>query len=271
MIAPFLEHEFMRNALFALVFIALMFAPLSLFMVSRRMSMMGDAMSHALLPGVVIASLMGFSLVLGGLIAGLFVALTTPLISRLNKTQDDVAFAFISVLSLALGVGLLPFSGLDLTHVLFGSILTLENIWVLACVALGVISIIFMIYEKLVLDTIDPLFMRVQSRFAWVWSMLFLSLMAVALTFSFQAIGSLLSVGLMLIPHLGARLVVQTARQQMLISGFILISSGYFGLMLSYYYNFLPTPAILLASAMHYALLLIFKGLLKWKKSQSQF
>ncbi len=266
MIAPFLEHEFMRIALLALVFIDIMFAPLSLFMVARRMSMMGDALSHALLPGVVGATLLGLPLIVGGLSAGFLIALLTPLLARLNKTHDDVAFAFISMLSLALGVALLPASGLDLTHVLFGAILTLETLTPLIVAAFFLTVTLVFTYKKLVLETIDPLFLQVQSRFAFIWPMLFLLLMAVALTASFQAIGTLLTVGLLLLPHLTARIFSRTARGQMMLSAVLLIFSGYCGLLLSYHANFLPTPAILLACALIYLLSLILKGLTQWKK-----
>jgi zinc/manganese transport system permease protein len=266
MIAPFLEHEFMRTAFFALLVIAVMFAPLSLFMVARRMSMMGDALSHALLPGVVGAALLGLPLMLGGLTAGFLIALLTPLLARLNKTHDDVAFAFISMLSLALGVALLPASGLDLTHVLFGAILTLETLTPLIVAAILLSILLVFTYKKLVLDTIDPLFLRVQSRFAFLWSMVFLMLMTLALTASFQAIGTLLTVGLLLLPHLTARIFAKTARGQMILSAAVLIFSGYCGLLLSFHANFLPTPAILLACALIYLLSLILKGCLTWKK-----
>src|SRR6478609_2764417 len=134
LLAPFVDYGFMRRALVACLCLALGSGPIGVFLALRRMSLMGDAMSHAVLPGAAIGYLAAGSLSLtamglGGLAAGLSVALLSGVVSRTTVLQEDAAFASFYLTSLALGVLIVSLRGsnIDLLHVLFGTILAIDT------------------------------------------------------------------------------------------------------------------------------------------------
>src|SRR5438045_6050966 len=133
LIAPFTEFEFMRRALVGVLALALAGGPLGVFLMLRRMSLVGDAMAHAILPGAAIGFLISglnlFAMTAGGLIAGCVVALLTGMVARLTELKEDAALATFYLLSLALGVTIVSLKGtnVDLLHVLFADVLALDT------------------------------------------------------------------------------------------------------------------------------------------------
>src|SRR5665811_1442025 len=133
LVTPFTEFEFMRRALAAVIALSLGGAPIGVFLMLRRMSLVGDAMAHAILPGAAVGFLFSglslFAMTAGGLIAGCTVALLTGLVSRFTELKEDAALATFYLLSLALGVTIVSLKGtnIDLLHVLFGSVLALDD------------------------------------------------------------------------------------------------------------------------------------------------
>src|SRR5580765_6673381 len=133
LIAPFAEFEFMRRALVGTLALALGAGPVGVFLMLRRMSLMGDAMSHAILPGAAIGFLLsGLSLAAmtaGGLIAGFVVAVLAGLVARATELKEDASLAAFFLLSLAIGVTVVSMHGtnIDLLHFLFGSVLALDD------------------------------------------------------------------------------------------------------------------------------------------------
>src|SRR5918911_4678287 len=131
LIAPFTEFAFMRRALVGAAAIALAGGPIGVFLMLRRMSLVGDAMAHAILPGAAIGFLLSglnlFAMTAGGLIAGFVVAMLTGLVARTTELKEDAALATFYLLSLALGVAIISVKGtnIDLLHFLFGNVLAL--------------------------------------------------------------------------------------------------------------------------------------------------
>lgn len=213
MTGSYLDYAFMRHALAGGVAIALASAPLGVFLVIRRMSLTGEAMAHAVLPGVALGFLAaGLSLpamALGGLGAGLLVALMATALSRLTTLREDAALAGLYLLALALGALILSASGrpLDLLHVLFGSVLALSpgHVMLLCGLAILVLTLLAFLYRPLVIDTLDPSFLRVGGGADWIGA-LFLALVALTLVAGFQAMGTLMGAALMVLPAAGARL-----------------------------------------------------------------
>ena len=162
LLSPFLDYAFMRRAFIGSFVICFGAIPVGIFMTLRRMSLTGDAMAHAILPGAAIAYLLsGLSLValtLGGLVAGLVVAALAGWVARSTHLKEDTSLAAFYLVSLALGVLVISLkrSNVDLFHVLFGNILALDNaaLWLLASIA--TISMLFMafLYRPLVLSLI---------------------------------------------------------------------------------------------------------------------
>ena len=143
LIQPFIEFGFMRRALVSCLALSISAGPIGVFLVLRRMSLMGDAMSHAILPGAAIGFLVfGLSMwamSLGGLVVALVVALAAGAMSRVTPLKEDAALAGFFLISLALGVLLVSMKGssVDLLHILFGTLLAVSNGALLLIAAAG--------------------------------------------------------------------------------------------------------------------------------------
>ena len=190
-IGPFAEFDFMRYALASVVFLALSAAPVGVFLVMRRMSLVGDALSHAVLPGAAIGYMFaGLSLPamsLGGFAAGMLMALLAGLVSRFTNLKEDANFAAFYLSSLAVGVILVSKNGsnIDLLHLLFGSVLAVDlpALQLVAAVAAITVLTLAVIYRPLVLESIDPLFLKAVGGRGGLWHLLFLVRVVACATF----------------------------------------------------------------------------------------
>lgn len=262
LIGPFAEFDFMRRALVGIVALSVSGAPIGVFLMLRRMSLTGDAMAHAILPGAAIGYLVaGFSLpamTLGGLAAGFAVALVAGAVARLTVMKEDASLAAFYLISLALGVTIISLRGsaVDLFHVLFGNVLALDNdvLVLLASVASLSLLTLAALYRPLVMECVDPGFLRSVSRSGGVVHLTFLALVVLNLVAGFHALGTLLAVGLMMLPAAAARFwTADITRLILLASGFGMVS-GYAGLVVSYSAgsNLPAGPAIILAAGALY-------------------
>ncbi len=267
-IGPFAEFDFMRRALVGLVALSVSGAPIGVFLMLRRMSLTGDAMAHAILPGAAIGYLVaGFSLpamTLGGLAAGMAVALAAGAVARLTVIKEDASLAAFYLISLALGVTIISLRGsaVDLFHVLFGNVLALDNdvLLLLASVATVTLSLLALAYRPLVMECVDPGFLRSVSRSGGPVHLAFLSLVVLNLVAGFHALGTLLAVGLMMLPAAAARFwTADITRLILLASGFGVVA-GYAGLVVSYAAgaNLPAGPAVILAAGTLYLGSLLF-------------
>lgn len=263
---PFIDYGFMRRALVACIALAVGGTPLGVFLVLRRMSLVGDAMSHAILPGVSIAFLLfGLSLpamTLGGLIAGLLVALAAGAVTRLTPLKEDASFTGSYLLSLAAGVLIISLKGstIDLMHVLFGNVLAVDNasLWLITGIASVSTLTLAIIYRSLVIECFDPAYLRtVGGKGAWMHQ-LFLGLLVLNLVSAFQAIGTLMSLGVMVLPAIAARFWSKNIDGTIAIAVGIAVSAAFIGLLLSYHYNLPSGPAIVLTSGIIYILSVLF-------------
>ncbi len=255
-IQPFVEFSFMRRALLGCLFVALGCAPIGVFLLLRRMSLMGDAMSHAILPGVAVGFLLaGMSvpmLSLGGLVAGLAVALAAGMTTRTTILREDASLAAFYLISLAVGVILVSLKGnnVDLLHVLFGTVLALDDsaLLLLGGIAAMTPPMLMFIRRPLVIECFDPTFLRAVSGCGpWV-HMVFLALVVLNLVGGFQALGTLMAVGLMMLPAATARLWARTLGGMIGVSLLIAFAASYFGLLLSYHATLPSGPAIVLTA-----------------------
>src|SRR5215213_350099 len=240
LIAPFTEFEFMRRALAAVIALALGAAPIGVFLMLRRMSLVGDAMAHAILPGAAIGFLVSglnlFAMTTGGLIAGFTVAILAGLVARSTVLKEDASLATFYLASLALGVTIVSIKGtnIDLLHVLFGNILAMDD------------------PTLLVIESVDPVFLRTVSRAGAPSHLVFLALVVVNLVNGFQALGTLLAVGLMILPAGIARFWSRDITGMICIAVVSAVVSGYAGLVLSFQTKVPSGPAIILVAAVLY-------------------
>ncbi|ATU95163.1 zinc ABC transporter permease AztB [Phyllobacterium zundukense] len=265
LIAPFVEFAFMQRALAGALMLSVGACPVGVFLMLRRMSLTGDAMAHAILPGAATGFLLyGLQIIpmtLGGLAAGVVVALGAGAVSRLTIQKEDASMAAFYLISLALGVLIVSLRGsnVDLMHVLFGTVLALNND---ALSLIGTITVVTLValaifWRGLVAECLDPLFLRSVSRLGPPVHFIFLGLVVLNLVGGFQALGTLLSVGLMMVPAAAARFWTSRIEPMCLLAVAIGVASCISGLLLSYHASLPSGPAIILSAGVVYLLSII--------------
>ena len=260
LIAPFVEYGFMRRALVACLALALGGGPVGTFLVLRRMSLMGDAMSHAILPGAAIGFLIaGLSIwwmSAGGLVAGLSIVLLAAIVSRTTALKEDASLAGFYLISLAAGVLIISLRGssVDLLHVLFGTILSVTDDAQLLIASIATLTLVTLavIYRPLVIECFDPAFLRATTGGGTLWHFIFLALVVVNLVAGFQALGTLMALGLMMLPAAAARFWAGEVWSLAALSTLLAFLSGLVGLLLSYNFNLPSGPSIVLTAGVIY-------------------
>ena len=261
-ISPFIEFGFMRRALAGCLALALGATPIGVFLMLRRMSLAGDAISHAILPGAAIGYLVaGLSLsamTFGGLVAGIAVAQTAGGVARHSVIKEDTSLATFYLISLSVGVLIISTRGsnVDLLHVLFGSVLALDDaaLYLLAGFASCSIVAIAAGLRLIVLECYDPTHLARVSRLSPLAHYGFMVLVVINLIGGFHALGTLMAVGIMILPSAAARFWVGNIVPLLLVAIVIAFSGSLIGLLLSYYVNLPAGPAIILTLGVCYGL-----------------
>jgi len=269
LVGPFAEFAFMRRALVATLALAVSAAPIGVFLTLRRMSLLGDALTHAVLPGVAVAfMLFGLSLpamALGGAVAGVAVAAIAGAISRTTALKEDASLAAMYLLALAVGVTLISRQGsqLDLLHILFGSALGVDGPGLLLVAGVASVSVLTLAvaYRGFVLESFDALFLAAAAPSRglrpWIWQQLFLMLVVVNLVAGFQTLGTLMAVGLMMLPAVSSRLWHESLPAQLLNATAQAAVAGMVGLLLSYHLDTPSGPTIIGCCGVLYLLSLL--------------
>ncbi|PYE31494.1 MULTISPECIES: zinc ABC transporter permease AztB [unclassified Rhizobium] len=266
LVSPFLEYGFMQRALLGSLVLSVSCAPVGVFLMLRRMSLTGDAMSHAILPGAAIGFvLFGLEIMpmtVGGLVVGLLVALGSGFVSRFTVQKEDASMAAFYLISLAVGVLLVSWRGssVDLMHVLFGSVLALNDEALVLILGIAVVTFLALgiFWRALVAECLDPLFLRSVSRIGGPTHLLFLVLVVLNLVGGFQALGTLLSVGLMMLPAVTSRFWSNDVRALCGIAIAIAVVSSLGGLLLSYHASMPSGPAIIMVAGVAYLFSALF-------------
>ena len=265
LIAPFAEPDVMRRALAATFALSFSAAPIGVFLMLRRMSLIGDALSHAILPGIAIGFLLAGMSVLamagGGLIAGILITIGAGLIARATALKEDASLAAFFLISLALGVTIVSAKGgdEDLVHVLFGSVASIDNRALLLVAGIASVSLVALalIWRPLVLECVDPGFLRSVSRAGGVAHIAFLALMVLNLVGGFLVLGTLLAVGIMMLPAFIARFWARDLTAMMAVAIGSAVISGYAGLVVSHNAGLPAGPTIILAAGVLYMLSIV--------------
>ena len=260
LVSPFIEFDFMRRALAGAVILAISAGPVGVFLMFRRMSLAGDAMAHAILPGAAAGFLVsGLAIVpmtIGGFAAGLVVALLAGLVSRLTAQREDTSLAAFYLISLALGVLLVSLRGsnVDLMHVLFGTVLALNNDALILIGGVATVTLfgLALIWRPLFAECLDPSFLGSVSRAGQAVHLSFLAIVVLNLVGGFQALGTLMAVGLMMLPAAAARFWVRRLEAVVGLAILIGIASSYLGLLISFYLEVASGPAIILVAGTFY-------------------
>lgn len=260
LISPFIEFGFMRRALVGTIALAFGAGPIGVFLMLRRMSLVGDAMAHAILPGAavgfMVAGLNLFAMTAGGIIAGIVVAVLTGVVARMTELKEDASLAAFYLLSLALGVTIVSLKGtnVDLLHVLFGSVLALDDatLFLIGGITSVTLLALALIYRPLVLECVDPGFLRSVSGAGGPVHIAFLALVVINLVAGFHALGTLLAVGLMMLPAAVARFWVRDITSMILFAVATGMVSGLIGLLISFHAGVPSGPAIILVAGLAY-------------------
>ncbi|KTT15802.1 metal ABC transporter permease [Pseudacidovorax intermedius] len=262
LIQPFLDFGFMRRALVGALALALGSAPMGTLLVLRRMSLMGDATGHALLPGAALGFLIAgpsvAAMSIGSFLAAIGVALGAGIVARSTAQREDASFAAFYLMALALGVMLVSLRGtsVDLMHLLFGTILAVDDsaLLLICGVSSLTLAVLALLWRPLIAECVDPGFLRsVGGPGRWV-HLAFLMLTVANLVAGFQAMGTLMAVGLMMLPATAARFWAGTVGGLIAVAALIAAFSGFAGLLLSYHAQWPSGPAIVLVAGAVYLL-----------------
>jgi zinc/manganese transport system permease protein len=265
-LAPFETLAFMRSALVVCLALALTNGAVGTLLVLRRMSVDGDVLGHAVMPGAAIGFLYAGPsptwLSLGGLASGLAVAALAGIAAG-GRARNDAGLVAFYLIALSLGVILVIWRGsnVDVVRVLFGTVLSIDHGAVLQIAAASTVIVLTIaaLYRPLAVGAFDPSFLRVVSRRA-SYDAVFVALVVLALVASFQAFGTLLAVGPMLLPAAAARCwELRVGASMALATGFGFVASVG-GLLASYHANLPSGPAIVLAGGIIYLASVIITG-----------
>lgn len=258
---PFVEFGFMRRALVGCLALAVAAPVLGVFLMLRRTSLTAEVLAHGVTPGIaagfLIAGLSVPAMSLGGLVAGLAVALGAGALSRATGGREDAALTALYLIALALGVTLVSLRGdtADLTHLLFGQVLGVDDdaLWLMAGVATLTLPALALAWRPLALETFDPAFARAEGAHGGAWHMLFLTLVVLNVLAAFQAMGTLMAVGLMMLPAVASRHWARELSGLAYAAVAIAVLSAVAGLLLSYHLDLPSGPAIVLTAGLLWA------------------
>ncbi|ATN57036.1 TPA: metal ABC transporter permease [Staphylococcus aureus] len=273
----FVEHlftyQFLNRALITSIIVGIVCGTVGSLIVLRGLSLMGDAMSHAVLPGVALSFLFGIPMFVGALITGMIASIFIGYITSSSKTKPDAAIGISFTAFLASGIIIISLinTTTDLYHILFGNLLAITNSAFLTTIVIGSIVLILIIifYRPLMISTFDPTFSRMSglnTTLLHYFVMLLLSLVTVA---SIQTVGIILVVALLITPASTAFLISKKLHSMMIIASLISVISSIVGLYYSYIYNIPSGATIVLCTFVIYIITLFFTKFTNRKKRGS--
>jgi zinc/manganese transport system permease protein len=254
--APF-GMGFMRRALAGCVALSLAAPPLGVLLVLRRMSLTAEVLQHGVLPGVALGALAGgaslWAMGAGGVLAGLAVVLLAGVLARATGGREDSQLAGLYLLALAAGVAIVSATrGVDLLHLLFGSVLAVDGAGLLLMAGAASVSLLGLavIWRPLVVESFDADFLRAMGGRGGAWHLAFMALVVICVVAGFTALGTLMSVGLMMVPAIAARHFSDRLAGQVRAAVAIALLSSLGGLLLSYHADLPAGPAIVLSAGL---------------------
>jgi zinc/manganese transport system permease protein len=266
LIAPFADFGFMRRALVASLALSVGGASIGVFLILRRMSLMGDALAHALLPGAALGFLLGGlslpAMSLGGFVAGIATALASAVIARLTALREDATFAAAYLTSLALGVLIVSLKGsaVDLMNILFGAILAVDNTALYLVVGTTTLTLVGLaaIYRPLVVECFNPGFLAAMGVKGSLYHYLFLALAVLNMVAAFQALGTLMALGLMLLPAVASSFWAREVWSMTVVAVPMAFLSSAIGLIVSFHAGLPSGPLIVLVASLLFLASLLF-------------
>ncbi|MBE9190176.1 metal ABC transporter permease [Gloeocapsopsis crepidinum LEGE 06123] len=274
-----LQYGFMQRSLVIAVLVGVICAIVGSYLMVQRLALLGDAISHSVLPGLAIAFILGADIFVGAFIAGVVSTLAIALIRTRSPIKEDAAMGIVFSAFFALGITLITIvqktNKIDLNHFLFGNILgvTSQDVWNTAIISLFVIAVVFLLYKELLFYTFDPVGAQAAGLPVNLLNFGLMVLIALTIVASLTAVGVILVLALLITPGATAYLLVKRLNQMMILGAFIGIVASISGMYLSYFYNLPSGPAIVLVASGIFVLALLFspsQGILTYPQSNSQ-
>ena len=258
-----LRYPFMIRGLLASVMVGTVCAVVGSYVVLRGMAFFGDALAHAILPGIAVAYLMSVNLFWGALAMGLLTAIGIGYLSRQGQLKEDTAIGVVFAASFALGVALLSTVqsySVDLTHILFGNVLGVStgDLWLTAGLSMLVLLIVFFLYKELLVVSFDPILAATLRLPMRALHYLLLVLIALTVVVSLQTVGVSLLVAMLVTPAATAYLLTQRLWHMMVLGAVIGAVSSVAGLYLSFYANVASGAAVVLVCTGFFVLVFLF-------------
>jgi manganese transport system permease protein len=256
-------YQYLQNALQAGVLVGIICGVVGCFIILRGMALMGDAISHAVLPGVVIAYMIGTTFFIGAVVTGVLTALAIGYISQNSKIKDDSAIGIMFTAAFAFGIVLITMMhgmSIDLWHILFGNVLAVSrtDLWITLGIGIFVLLAILLFYKQLLLSTFDPTMAQavgLPTKWIHYLLMLILSLVTVA---SLQTVGIILVVAMLITPGATAYLLTDRLPVMLALSALFGVISAVIGVYFSFIYDVATGASIVLVASALFAICFMF-------------
>jgi len=259
-----LQYGFMQRSLTIAVLVGIICAVVGSYLMVQRLALLGDAISHSVLPGLAIAFMIGINIFIGAFVAGLLSTVVINLIRTRSPIKEDAAMGIVFSAFFALGVTLITViqkdTKIDLNHFLFGNILgvTVEEVRDTLIIALIVLTVVFLLYKELLFYTFDPLGAQAVGLPVNLLNLGLMMLIGLTIVASLKAVGVILVLSLLITPASTAYLLF-TRLHEVMIGGVVIgVISSISGMYLSYFYNLPSGPAIVLVASGLFTLAFLF-------------
>ncbi len=259
-----LQYGFMQRSLIVAILVGLLCAVVGSYLMVQRLALLGDAISHSVLPGLAIAFMLGANIFVGAFIAGVLSTMAIAWIRTRSPIKEDAAMGIVFSAFFALGITLITLiqksNKIDLNHFLFGNILgvTSDEVWNTAFIAAIVLLVVGLLYKELLFYTFDPLGAQAVGLPVNLLNFGLMLLIALTIVASMKAVGVILVLSLLITPGATAYLLVKRLHQVMMLGAAIGIISSISGMYLSYFFNLPSGPAIVLVASSLFVLALLF-------------
>jgi ABC-type Mn2+/Zn2+ transport system permease subunit len=258
-----LAYTFFQRALLAALLVGVLCPILGTYVVLRGMAFLGDALAHIILPGVVIAFLLGIPLVIGALVMGVLTAFGIGALSERDVLREDSAIGVIFAGAFALGIALLSATegyAVDLTHFLFGNLLGVSttDLWTMFALSIGVLLIVALFFKELQVVSFDQTLARTLRLPVRTFNYLLLILIAVTIVVALQAVGVSLMLAMIVTPAAAASFFTRRLLPMMLVGAFLGALAGASGLYASFYMNIASGPAVVLVATLIFGIAFLF-------------
>lgn len=272
-----MEYAFLQKALLTSVIVGVVSGVIGSFIILRGMSLMGDAISHAVLPGVAVSYMLGVNFFFGAAAFGVIAALGIGFVNQNSRIKNDTAIGIVFSSFFALGIIMISLaqSSTDLYHILFGNVLAVRNsdMWITFVIGVVVLLLVGLFYKELLVSSFDPVMAESYGLRVRVLHYFLMTLLTLVTVASLQTVGIILVVAMLITPAATAYLLTNRLSVMLFLAGGFGALSAVIGLYFSYMYNLASGASIVLAATVLFILVFIFsqkQGLIFGKRSVNQ-